>query len=211
MSEIRNGVRHVLSVSSAYNTLQAILGAYRWRKQAIERYVVPELSPNAHVIDIGCGTGEVVSFLPQGISYRGFDRNPNYIAHAASKFSKLTPNVIFSCEELSSQNSDQQTKANVILALGLLHHLNDDECVQLFKLARSLLVPEGFFLTLDPVYLATQSPLARWIISKDRGTEVRASGEYINLALTAMNEVQVEIDNAPLRVPYSGIIMKCRV
>lgn len=209
MSEVRSGWRHALSLPSAYNILQTFVGAYRWRYSVLRRHVLPDLRCNGYVIDIGCGTGEIVKFLPPQIHYRGFDRNEKYIKSAISRFASL--NRTFVCEELSEQNAKQQPPADVILALGLLHHLDDADCRQLFALARRLLLPDGFFLTIDPVYLHDQSPLARWVIAQDRGTEVRYPEAYQSLALTSMSRVEIEIDKQPLFIPYSGIIMKCRV
>ncbi|RKZ72106.1 MAG: hypothetical protein DRQ57_17815, partial [Gammaproteobacteria bacterium] len=49
-----------------------------------------------------------------------------------------------------------------------MHHLDDAETLQLFKIAHAALKNGGRLITMDGVFMEKQSPIARWIISKDR-------------------------------------------
>lgn len=81
MKEIRSGIRHALALPWVYDTFQNLVGAYSWRDRALQRFVSPAIPQNGKLIDIGCGSAEVVRFLPKGVEYIGFDRNPAYIQH----------------------------------------------------------------------------------------------------------------------------------
>jgi SAM-dependent methyltransferase len=207
MKEIRSGIRHSLALPWVYDTFQKLVGAYTWRDRAIQRFVSPAITEDGKLIDIGCGTAEAVKYLPRGVEYIGFDRNPAYIHQALERYGHL--NAIFHCEELSLDYSMNGSPADVVLALGLIHHLDDMQTLDLLRLAKKLLGPGGFLLTLDPVYEPQQSLLARYIISKDRGTAVRTELAYKELALQECSNVEVFIDRNPLRIPYTGIVMKC--
>lgn len=207
MNEIRSGIRHSLALPWIYDTFQKLVGAYTWRDRAIQRFVSPAIPQNGKLIDIGCGTAEAVRYLPRVVEYIGFDRNPAYIHQARERYGHL--NATFHCEELSLDFSMNGSPADAVLALGLIHHLDDVQTLDLFRLAKKLLGPGGFLLTLDPVYDPKQSSLARYIISKDRGTAVRTELAYKELALRECSRVEVFIDRNPLRIPYTGIVMKC--
>lgn len=205
MKEVRNGVRHMLSIPWIYDTFQKLVGAYVWRDRVMQRFVLPKLPSGGRLIDIGCGTGEAVKFLPKGLDYVGFDRNSSYIEQAIKNYGSL--NVAFRCEELSV--GVKLPPADIVLALGLIHHLEDEQVVDLLHLAKTLLMPGGFLLTLDPLYNQSQSRLAKYIISKDRGTAVRDRAGYEDLMNSHCTRVEVFEDLSPLRIPYTGIVYKC--
>ena len=207
MKEIRSGIRHLLALPWVYDSYQRLVGAYAWRDRALQRFVSPVIPQKGKLIDIGCGTAEALKFLPKGVEYIGFDRNPSYIHQAHERYGHL--NAKFYCEDLSPDFSMDGPPADVVLALGLIHHLDDKQTLDLFRLAKKILGPAGFLLTLDPIFDPQQSLLARYVISKDRGTAIRTELAYKELALLVCSRVDVFIDKNPLRIPYTGIVMKC--
>ena len=208
MVEIRNGIRHALSSPHIYDLFQSLVGAYAWRRAVINRYLCGVLPAKGLIIDIGCGTSQILNYLPPEAEYIGFDRNPKYIKHAYSRYSHK--NGQFFCEEFSPTFDLKGRRADAVLAFGLIHHLDDISSIHLFKNAKSILRENGFLLTLDPVYTNAQSISARYIISKDRGTAVRSEVDYKALACQAFDLVEVYVDLNPLRIPYTGIVMKCK-
>lgn len=208
MSEVREGIRHAFAIPWMYDGFQKLVGAYLWRRKVIEQLVVPNMPHSGKLVDIGCGTAEVLTYLPKGIEYIGFDRNAAYIDQAKRHYRDYH-NATFTCEELSLDCIYNTERADVVLALGLIHHLDDGQTLDLFRLAKKILGTGGFLLTLDPLYTPKQSALARYIISKDRGTAVRTELAYKELASKIFSNVGVYVDENPLRIPYTGIVMKC--
>src|SRR5215475_7849831 len=171
VTEITGGLRKALAHPRVYDWFQSLVGAYAWRKAVINQFVNGAIHNGGLIIDIGCGTGEVLNYLSQTVEYIGFDRNPNYIAHAAKRYAHR--NASFANEQLSADYNLKGRRADFVLAFGLLHHLNDEDSLSLFNVAKRVLGDKGSLLTLDPVYVPRQSRVARYIISKDRGTAVR--------------------------------------
>jgi trans-aconitate methyltransferase len=61
------------------------------------------MMPTQRVVDVGCGTGEILDFLPAGIHYHGFDLDPNYIAAAREKYSDRGR---FECADITKVSAD---------------------------------------------------------------------------------------------------------
>jgi SAM-dependent methyltransferase len=98
---------------------------------------------------------------------------------------------------------------DLVLATAVLHHLDDDEAVQLFEVAREVLKPGGRLITLDGCFVADQSSITRFILSRDRGRYVRTKDAYLSLAQKSFKDVQLSIHHDLIRIPYTHIIMEC--
>lgn len=80
--------------------------------------------------------------------------SPAYVEDARRKY----PNRgRFYCERVSRLSIRQAHSFYIVLAWALLHHLNDDEARDLFKIAALGLKPEGVLITYDNVYTSTVS------------------------------------------------------
>jgi len=207
MAEIRQGIRHLLAAPFAYDSLQRVLGAYAWRHREILRHAVPALPQGARVLDIGCGTADILEVIPQHARYYGFDRNERYIVHARNRFRGRQ--AIFVCDDFSGATQAGGERFDLILALGLLHHLDDKEVSALMEIAKSALTDNGAMITLDPVRTPDQSAMARYLVDHDRGQNVRSPTEYARLARAVFQTVEMFLDPAPLWVPYTGVTLRC--
>ncbi|MCH7803613.1 MAG: class I SAM-dependent methyltransferase [Acidobacteria bacterium] len=78
----------------------------------------------------------------------------------------------FLCEEVGSDTFLGFSSFDIVLAHCLVHHLNDDVTTGFFQLARSVLKSGGRLVTADGCYLEGQSPIARYLLSIDRGNFV---------------------------------------
>ena len=92
------------------------------------------------------------------------------------------------------------------LVIGLLHHLNDEQCKNLFNSLEKILTSNGKIYTLDPVFIPKQRRIAKFLAKKDRGNFVRKKEQY--LALVGSNfETESLILNNQLRVPYDHLFL----
>ncbi|MDQ6966931.1 MAG: class I SAM-dependent methyltransferase, partial [Mariprofundaceae bacterium] len=115
----------------------------------------------------------------------------------------------FRAELVSEATLDGMAQHDVVLAFGLLHHLDDEDAASLFRLAAQALKPDGMLISMDPVFAPGQHPLAHWLISRDRGRSVRSPESYHALARTSFPLVNHHLRHDMLNIPYSHSIMQC--
>jgi SAM-dependent methyltransferase len=195
-------VRPILDLPWAYQLWGSIIGAHEYRKTLVEEHIRPRGSDR--ILDIGCGPGSMVPYLPQS-GYVGFDANADYIQRAQRRF----PKARFVCERVDEHSLPQSESFDIVVALGIVHHLDDAEAVQLFRLARHALKPRGSLITLDGVWVPNQSRFAKFLLGRDRGRFVRHEDEYVGLASTSFSIVKAVVRCDLLRIPYSHLILEC--
>jgi cyclopropane fatty-acyl-phospholipid synthase-like methyltransferase len=174
------------------------------RARYVAEYVQPK--PGNKVLDIGCGPGDILPFLP-GVDYMGLDISSEYIEAAKKRFGSAGR---FYCVDVGMTDlKGEQGRFDLVLATGVLHHLDDERAGQLFELARSALRSGGRLITYDGCYVPEQSRLARWMLSRDRGKYVRSREEYLRLASRSFARVESHVRHDLLRIPYTHLIMYC--
>lgn len=200
MTERTTGAHALLNLTWAYNLFQRLVGAEHARQALAAEFIQPK--NNCRILDIGCGTAEVLPHLGD-VDYTGFDPNPRYIEDAK----RLYPNATLICSRVSGQSLHNHDPFDVILAMFVVHHLEDQEAVDLFKLAAAKLKPGGRLITIDPTYAPGQSAIARWILGQDRGQFIRDEPAYRDLAGQVFPSVKSAVRHDLLRIPYSHCIM----
>lgn len=198
------GLRAVLSSPTIFNVFQNLVGADGFRREYVRQFIHP--SAGARILDIGCGTGAILGYLPPEIQYEGYDLAPEYVEYARRKYAGRGR---FHCERVSRLSVPLDHDFDIVLASALLHHLNDDEARDLFRVAAGALKPEGVLITCDIVFVEGQSRIARYLISKDRGRHVRTPTRYECLARDVFARVETSTRHDLLRIPYSHFFMNC--
>lgn len=204
MAEITSGLRAILSHPLIYRGMQWLVGAERLRRH-IASLVEPR--PGLKVLDIGCGPADLLAHLA-GVDYVGFDSSAHYIRAAQARFGARGR---FFQEELRADTNLELGTFDCIVAVGLLHHLDDDAARQLFRIARDRLTPGGRLITVDCCWAAGQHPLARWLISRDRGQNVRSLEGYQALAQVEFPQVDGGVRHDLLHIPYSHTLLTCHL
>jgi SAM-dependent methyltransferase len=205
MSQITHGIRAVLSNPKVYDFLQWMIGANQARSIVSSRYIK---SKNGDcILDIGCGTAEIRRFLSD-VEYFGIDPNSGYI-HAAKTRFRDVPRCTFLCATIDEIVLSALPKFDIVLATSVLHHLNDEEVIRLAKLAKAVLKDNGRLVTFDPCYVERQSPIARFLISRDRGQHVRDAEGYRTLMSQVFDSITGDVRRDLVRVPYTHLVMEC--
>lgn len=198
------GLRGLLDRPILYQTVQKLFGAERARRRFLEQYVEPE--PGMRVLDLGCGPADLLRHLGD-VRYVGIDLNEAYIRQAQADFGSRAE---FYCRRLGDSEPLPGGPYDRVLAVGLLHHL-DDECAdRLLQQAAAVLAPGGALVTLDCCYAPNQSGLSRWMVSQDRGEHVRRAEAYPVLAAPYFQDAYVDVLHNLLTIPYTHAAMVCR-
>ncbi len=192
----------MLSSPLVYNSFQNLMGAQRGRREFAEIYIRPQ--PHQNVLDVGCGTSLILDHLPHA-NYWGFDISEDYIAFGRQRFGNRGQ---FFCKLLTPAEVKNLPSFDIVLALGLLHHLDDDAAADLLKLAHSALKPGGRLLTVDPTLTPKQNPIARFLVNRDRGQNVRAPEAYLQLVNQVFPHTQGMVVHRRW-IPYTHWIMEC--
>ncbi len=204
MAQITTGIRSILSHPFMYNFTQNFLGVKKARKTLVNEYF-PKRS-DLRVLDIGCGTAEILEFLPENIQYVGFDASSEYIEQAKQRFGNRGE---FFADLVKSAHLENLGTFDVVLAFGVLHHLDDSEATTLFDLASQALNKDGCIITIDPCFTPNQSAIANWLIEHDRGQDVRKQTGYQQLATPFFSSISSTPRHDMLRVPYTYLFMVC--
>jgi SAM-dependent methyltransferase len=193
----------VLIFPRVYTAFARLVGGKARRMHATE-YI--RAASGDRILDIGCGTGEILDSLPRDVSYIGFDMSDRYITNAKVRYAGRGE---FFCAKITPVLAKRLGKFDIVLANGVLHHLTDEEAKDLLDLASRVLKPQGRLVTLDGCYESGQSPIAKFFLKRDRGHFVREAPAYLALAQSTFSRVAVHIRHDLLRIPYTLIIMEC--
>ena len=195
-------IRSVLAIPAAYNLWWNVIGGPAWAKVLVSEYVQPRVG--VRILEVGCGPGTIARYLPQA-DYVGFDVSSKYIEMARKRF----PQAQFVCERVSRFSLAKQQSFDVVLAIGIVHHLDDHEARQLFQIAYDALKSGGKLVTFDGVFTNDQSVAARWLLARDRGEHVRNEGGYVKIASQVFVNVRASVRHDLLRIPYTHLILEC--
>jgi len=201
MAQITTGIRSILSNPAVYDFAQTMMGASRNRVWMQNDFI--QAKRGERVLDVGCGTADILSVMPE-VEYVGFDISEAYIERARARWGQKGT---FHAHLLDKSTVAPLGKFDLILATGLLHHLDDHEVHSLFETLAIALNPGGRVITVDGTYVEGQNPLARFVISKDRGQSVRTPEGYTALAKRQFNAIEGWVEPRTW-IPYTYWIMR---
>lgn len=196
--------RRVLSAPTAYRALQNIVGGERAWRSYIEREA--RISGGERILDLGCGPGHILEWLPD-VDYHGLDIEEGYIEQARRRFGDRAS---FHARAIDADATADLGKFDIVLATGVLHHLDDQTAHDLFRCALASLKPGGTLVTCDGVKGEPGNPIAKWLVSMDRGEHVRQRSGYEALAREFFDEVEVSVRRDLSRLPYLHCVMRCQ-
>lgn len=147
-------------------------GLYRKRKAFLRTLGI--FTNNPSVLDIGCGTG-LFANVTEG-DYIGIDSNYNIIECAKKK--EYKGKKTFRCVDLQTLESEK-AMFDVILIVDVLHHLDDDTCIDLLKASSRL--TKKYLVNYDVVLGEKVNTIQRWFMRHDNGANFRYLDEFNKL------------------------------
>lgn len=138
----------------------------------------------SNVIDVGCGTG-VLSSLFDKKKYFGFDIDPSIIKHAKIKH----PGYKFAVGNIV--NFKIKKKYDLVIVIGVLHHLDDADLTKSVQTLNSLLSDDGKIVIIEAIY-----PIHKWnvvgqlIRNVDKGNHIRNTSDYVRFINTKLRVIK---------------------
>ncbi|HEY8947062.1 MAG TPA: class I SAM-dependent methyltransferase, partial [Polyangiaceae bacterium] len=130
-----------------------------------------ELHPDDVVLDLGCGTGDALKYLPHFARYEGFDTDPIAIRAANERYGSRA-SVTFTSRACTADDFARILPTAVVMA-GLLHHLDERDAVELLSLAANTPSVRRV-VTQDIVYLpGAEHLMSNLLATLDRGQYCR--------------------------------------
>jgi SAM-dependent methyltransferase len=203
MAQVTHGVRAILSHPLIYSKFQSLMGAHKSRQNFVAHYVKP--FSGMSILDVGCGPADILAYLPD-VDYFGYDISEAYIAQAKIRFGQRGR---FNCKQLKFEDLSVLPKFDVVLALGLLHHLDDSVAIGIMQIAYKALKSGGRLLTIDPCLDPSQNLFSRFLVCNDRGQNVRDKGGYEALATNVFSSPRIEVRHQAW-IPYTHCFMECQ-
>lgn len=196
--------KKILSIPIVYKIWQRMVGNYKLWKVYSKYYV--KAKEGDRILDIGCGPANVINYLPKDIDYVGFDDSSTYIEDAKKRFTKK--NYYFFRENVNCVK-DFEKKFDIIMANGILHHIEDSEAEKLISFASKNLKQDGRFITSDGCYILNQSKIRKWILKNDRGKFIRTKENYLKLISKHFSKIEASIREDLYNIPHTMIIFEC--
>lgn len=202
--QINVGLRSILASPLVYRLAMWAVGGHDFRRWFIENILA--LRPGQKVVDIGCGPADIFHELG-AVDYVGLDTSEAYIAAARQRYGERG---MFIAGNVDSWEADARIQdADLVLCYGVLHHIDDDEAKKIVRMARRCLKPGGRFVFFEPCYLLWQSRRSVFMMSRDRGQNVRSEEEWKVLVSDVFPETVTNIVSNFNRLGYTNIIGQC--
>ena len=202
MSHKTNKFHKILSSPFIYSTFQKLMKGDKIRKKILKLNIKKK---NPKILDIGCGLGDSLEYIENPV-YFGYDISKTYIEYAKKKYQKKG---VFLCRNFSQKEIGRLPKFDYILLIGILHHLTNDQIFNLLRNIKKTLKKDGSLITLDPIYMKDQNYFARFLISHDRGKNIKTKREYLKmLKLFFKNSISKTYNQS--FIPYTWFSMNCR-
>jgi SAM-dependent methyltransferase len=195
--------REALAIPRVYRVFSRAAGGAGARERFARELI--RATSGQRVLDIGCGPADILFHLP-GVAYTGFDASADYIEAAKRNHGD---HGTFYCRRVDEAALDELGTFDVVLALGVLHHLGDEEAEQLFRIAKRALPAGGRLVTCDPVFMPGQPRVARFLISRDRGEHVRDEPRYLDIASRVFTKIRPQVRGDLNWVPYTHLVLEC--
>jgi len=166
----------------------------------VEEYLRPRRG--LRVLDVGCGPADVLAYLPD-VDYLGLDPHEPYIASARARHGGRGRFRCCSIGDLEGEGA-----FDVVLLLGVFHHVDDRLADEIAASAARLLVHGGRLLAFDACIAPGQSAVTRFLFWSDRGRHIRDEAGYRRLVQPHFESIRATPRHDLLRLPYTHLILE---
>ena len=204
MSQRKNQIYNFINNPVIYKIIQGIMSGTSLRNSIIKKNIKKS---NLKILDIGCGPAQILEHIPQ-CDYYGYDIDRRFIQYAKKKYHQK--NYHFYCKKFNKTELKKLPKFDFIIFFGILHHLSNKEVHEILKLCKKIMKKNSKLLTEDPILIENQNVIAKFLIKKDRGLNVRNKQEYINLLKKHFKKIKNKVTHQYF-IPYTWFTTVCSI
>ena len=202
MSQRKNQIYNLINNPLIYKIIQGVMSGTSFRNGIIKKNITKN---NLKILDIGCGPAQILEHIPK-CDYYGYDIDRRSIQYAKKKY--YQKNYHFYCKKFNKTELKKLPKFDFIIFFGILHHLSNKEVYEILKLCKKIMKKNSKLLTEDPILLENQNVIAKFLIKKDRGLNVRDKQEYINLLKKHFKKIKNKVTHQYF-IPYTWFTTVC--
>jgi 2-polyprenyl-3-methyl-5-hydroxy-6-metoxy-1,4-benzoquinol methylase len=202
MAQRKNQIYNFINNPLIYKFIQNLMSGTRFRNEIIKKNIIKN---NLKILDIGCGPAEILEHIPH-CEYYGYDIDLRSIKYAKKKYNQK--NYHFYCKKFNERELKRLPKFDYIIFFGILHHLNNTEVHKMLNLCKKKMKKNSKLLTEDPIFVEKQNIIAKFLIEKDRGINVRKKKEYINLLKKHFKKIKNKVTHQTF-IPYTWFTTIC--
>lgn len=200
--------RRILAFPSLYRFFQDATGANELRRRFIQEFVT--IGAGTRILEIGCGVGSNLEYMPDGVGYVGFDISERYIMQAKERYGAKGSFFVSSVDGVDAIK--KLGSFDFVLAVGVLHHLRDDLVIAVGRQARAAMRQGGCFVAFDPCWTEKQPWLEKIMSYLDRGRYVRTKEQYIKLLESSFSSCEsIMMDTRRLLFASSICVIKAHL
>ena len=200
--------RIILDSAAGYNLFDLIIGKFGYSRAKLFAKYCP-YTPGMRVLDLGCGPGTATKFFKED-DYLGIDTSSEYIEVAKKRY----PLHNFRCSDFGETHEElnrEYGSFDIVVAMGLLHHIDDQTAQRYISCCRKILKPGGVLVTFDGCIYEGQSKVRRKVVMSDRGKFIRKKHEYFTLFDKQGFTVRGSIEEEVLLIPHTMLAITARV
>jgi len=202
MSQRINQIYNFINSPLVYRIIQYIMSGTSFRNSIIKKNIKKS---NLKILDIGCGPAQILEQIPR-CDYYGYDIDQRSIQYAKKKYRKK--NYHFYCKKFNKTEIKKLPKFDFVIFFGILHHLSNKEADKMLTLCKRTMKKNSKLLTEDPILVEKQNIIAKFLIEKDRGINVRQKKEYINLLKKHFKKIKNKVTHQ-FFIPYTWFTTIC--
>ena len=203
VAERSTGMRRALTLAPIYSAFQSAVGDTKYRSILRDEFIRPEAGHT--ILDMGCGPGSMLPYI-EPATYVGFEPSENYISNAQANFAGRGSFHVGTAATLPPEVLG--APFTTIVAIGVLHHIDDAASEATIAAALEMLHQGGRLITVDPCFTEDQHPIARYVIARDRGQNVRTLRQMEDLFSRVTDRARTTVRTDMLRIPYTHVIVE---